>query len=71
MKMEPELVLKTIEEKDPYLLPYIKGWWLKGPAQPWGAAHGFALEVAKGYGLIKSESDTTPTSLGSALRELL
>lgn len=30
----------------------------------WGAAYSFAIEVAAGYGLIRGESDPTPTQLG-------
>ena len=68
---EAERVAAKIAERDPYLINYLKGWWGIGPAQPWGAAMSFCLEVAHGYGLIRSECRTSPTELGEAVRAIL
>lgn len=62
---------ERVERADPWLLPYLKGWWGDAEPQPWGAAMSFALEVAHSYGLILGELDTTPTAKGVALRDHL
>lgn len=49
---------------DPYIVDYLLGWTGLGPQQPWGAATSFAQEVAHSYGLIRGESDPTPTADG-------
>lgn len=70
-RIDPGRVAAKIREQDPYLIDYLLGWFgLAGP-QPWGAAMGFALEIAHGYGLIKGESDTTATPLGLAVADIL
>ena len=56
----PQLIL----DKDPYLVDYLVSWGGYAPDMPWGAATSFALEVAKYYGLIISESDSTLTDKG-------
>jgi hypothetical protein len=68
---DPALVIEHIEAVDPYLIPYLRGWWGLGPAQPWGAAMSFALEMAREYRLIRGESDTTPTKLGELVKAQL
>ena len=52
---------ERIRREDNYLIDYLFGWAGLGPQQPWGAATGFALEVAYGYVLIRGESDATLT----------
>ena len=59
-----ERLVESIQRDDAYLVPYLLDWCGMGDPQPWGAATGFALEVAAGYGLIEGESDGTPTELG-------
>lgn len=71
MAMPHEHVAERISCEDPYLIPYLRGWAGVGEPQPWGAAHGFALEVAKGYGLIKGENDSTITPFGAAVLSAL
>ena len=61
-------VAERITNDDPYLIDYLKGWWGIGPAQHWGAAASFCIEVAHRYGVIRSECDTTPTELNEAVR---
>jgi hypothetical protein len=65
------LLAAGIEQEDAYLIPYLLGWTGEGEAQPWGAAMSFAMEVASGYGLIRGESDATPTELGKSVAKLL
>lgn len=62
---------ERVEAADPWLLPYLQGWWGDAEPQPWGAAMSFAMEVAHGYRLIRSEVDSSPTAEGTALRDLL
>lgn len=57
-------LIERIEAADPYLWDYLLGWCGLAEPQPWGAAYSFAIEVAAGYGLIRGESDPTPTQLG-------
>jgi hypothetical protein len=62
---------ETITEKDAYLIDYLLGWAALGPEQPWGAAHSFALEMGYHYGLIRGESDPTPTAFGRAVAKAI
>jgi hypothetical protein len=59
-----------IREKDAYLIPYLLGWCGRGPDQPWGAAHSFALEMGASYGVIRGESDPTPTEMGRLVADI-
>lgn len=60
-----------IQRDDPFLIDYLLSWSGLGAPMPWGAATGFALEVASGMGLIRGESDATLTVLGKAVAEVL
>ena len=59
-----EQLAQRVERDDPYLVDYLLGWAGLAEPQPWGAATSFAMGVASGYGLIKGESDATPTERG-------
>ena len=64
--MKPDLIAlaEKLSAEDSWLAPYLLGWAGLAESQPWGAAMGFAMEVAASYGLIRGESDATPTDLG-------
>lgn len=68
---DPGRVAKEVREKDAYPIPYLLGWFGLAEPQPWGAAQSFALEIAKGYGLIASECDAHATPLDDAVAEIL
>jgi hypothetical protein len=67
----PEGIVQRIREHDPYLVDYLLGWAGLAEPQPWGAAMGFAMEVAAGYRLIKGESDGRLTALGHVVARKL
>lgn len=58
---------ERVQRENAGLVPYLLGWAGLGEPQPWGAAMGFALEVAHGYGLIVGELDATLTEAGQAV----
>lgn len=69
--IDRERLVARINHSDPWLRPYLLGWAGLGPPEPWGAAMSFALEIAKGYSLIRGESDATLTELGEEVVAML